>query len=258
MPTFDIKRTIFLTPNSRSEGVKTLEPLPNRVTLRKGEQFIGQLTRSNQTNVNSTIVFDYAGYHFEKPYGGTDVYAAMNARDLVIYTPEGALQGTPQNSNVTPTTRPMEGAGLPTSNGGNSNVPPMYNDFPMPNKPTNGSTTKSTSGTSIFQFKDKLHAGVTLVGVALGVYYAYKTKASIGKYIGYSLGAGAVGFILGSVASSFAMQTPVKEKKMENNQIEGAKTSFTGTISPNIGRKGGKLDSSVESGTMTSQMNSIL
>lgn len=256
MPTFDIKRTIFLTPNSRTEGIKTLEPLPNRVTLRKGEQFIGQLTRSNQTNVNSTIVFDYAGYHFEKPYGGTDVYAAMNARDLVIYTPQSALQGTPQNSNVQQTFRPMD-VGTPTTD---PRFDPSKFGYDPNRKPPveTSTTTKSTSGTSIFQFKDKLHAGVTLVGVALGVYYAYKTKASIGKYIGYSLGAGAVGFILGSVASSFAMQTPVKEKKMENNQIEGAKTSFTGTISPNIERKGGKLDSSVESGTMTSQMNSIL
>jgi hypothetical protein len=246
MATFEIKRTIFLTPKSRVEGIKTLEPLPNRVTLRKGEQFEGQLMRSNQPNVNSTIVFDYGGFHFEKPYGGTDTYAMMNAKDLVVFTPQAAPQGTPSSN----------GQSMP--NNGGSNVPPNYNDFPIRNKPTSGSNAKSVGGTSIFQFKDKLHAGVTLVGVALGVYYAYKTKASIGKYIGYALGAGAVGFILGSVASSFAMQTPVKEKKMESKITPEAKSSFMGTISPNIGRKGGKLDSSVESGTMTSQMNSIL
>jgi hypothetical protein len=238
MATYEIKRTIFLTPNSRTEGVKTLAPLPNRVTLRKGEQFEGQITRSNQPNVNSTIVFDYGGYHFEKPYGGTDVYANMNARDLVLYTPQTAVQGTPLgNSNVqgSPTTRPMEV--------GNS----IAVGEPNPNIPTSP-TTKSTSGMSMFQFKSKLHAGVTLVGVAFGVYYAYKTKGSVGKYIGYALGAGAVGFILGSVASSFAMQTPVKQLKEEGNTPVGAKPVAKGNVA----------DISTESGTMTNQMNLIL
>lgn len=238
MAKFQIKRTIFLTPTSFSAGVKgTMAALPNRVTLRKGEQFEGELKPSNQPNVNSTIVFDYGGYHFEKPYGGTDVYANMNAKDLVVFMPQGALVGTPQNSNAkpTPTTRPMEG--------GNS----IAVGEPNPNAPITP-TSKSTSGSGILQFKDKLHAGVTLVGVALGVYYAYKTKASIGKYIGYSLGAGAVGFILGSVASSFAMQTPVKQLKQEGNVAVGAKPV----------PKPPKIDTSVESGTMTTQMNLIL
>jgi len=253
MAEFLIKRTIFLTPKAKVEGNKSLAPIPNRVTLKKGDKFEGTIMRSNDPNVESVLSFSYSGYTFEKPYGGTDAYAQMNKRDLpMVGTPEAQLIiYTPRPSGTSVT----DGSGLPNrgfpqNNGSNSIV------VGEPN--TNSTTTKSTSGVGMLQFKDKLHAGVTLVGVAFGVYYAYKTKASIGKYIGYALGAGAVGFILGSVASSFAMQTPVKQKKEEGNLPEGAKPAFTGTISPNLGHKGGKLDTSVEGGTMTSQMNSIL
>lgn len=232
MAQYLIKRTIFLTPKARVAGVKTMEALPNRVVLKKGENFEGTILPSTDPNVESILSFTYNGYVFEKPYGGTDPYAKMNKQDL-------ALVGTPEAVLI----NPQQGRG-------NSIAVGEIN----PNAPTS----KSTSGTNMFQFKDKLHAGVTLVGVAFGVYYAYKTKASVGKYIGYALGAGAVGFILGSVASSFAMQTPVKEKKTEGNLPEGAKPAFEGTITPNLGHKGGKLDTSVEGGTMTSQMNSIL
>ena len=236
MAQYIIKRTIFLTPKARVEGIKTMEALPNRVVLKKGENFEGKLKPSTTPEVESILAFTYNGYEFEKPYGGTDTYAKMNKQDL-------ALVGTPEAELLVYKPKPSTNSGIAIGE-------------PNPNAPT---TTKSTSGTGLFQFKDKLHAGVTLVGVAFGVYYAYKTKASIPKYIGFALGAGAVGFILGSVASSFAMQTPVKEKKAEGNIAVGAKpASFTGTISPNLGKKGGRLDTSVEGGTMTSQMNSIL
>jgi hypothetical protein len=220
--------------------------LPNRVTLRKGDKFEGQLVRSNQPNVESTLIFDYEGYHFEKPYGGTDMYASMNARDIVRFLPEGALIGTPQQGRAivygSPTTRPMEGQELGQNN-------PIYS-VGRPNTSITKSTTKS-----LFEFKDKLHAGMTLVGVALGAFYAYKTKASIGKYIGYTLGAGAVGYILGSVASSFAMETPVKQIKQAEARVtpEGAKPinlpAFDGVYSNGM---------SIEEDTMETQMNSIL
>ena len=229
MAQYLIKRTIFLTPKSRIEGSKALEPIPNRVVLKKGEKFEGTILPSTDSSVESILSFTYNGYVFEKPYGGTDPYAKMNKQDLALVgTPEAVLINPPQNMQL-----------------------PIGTTTTIP-------TTKTTSGTNIFQFKDKLHAGVTLVGVAFGVYYAYKTKASIPKYIGFALGAGAVGFILGSVASAYAMQTPVKQRKEDTIVPEGAKPAFTGTISPNIGRKGGKLDTSVEGGTMESQMNSIL
>jgi hypothetical protein len=235
MAQYIIKRTIFLTPKARVAGVKTLDALPNRVVLKKGENFEGTIKPSTTPEVESILSFTYNGYEFEKPYGGNDPYAKMNKQDL-------ALVGTPEAVISTYTSKPS------TSNG-------VAIGEPNPSAPN---TSKSTSGKNIFQFKDKLHAGVTLVGVAFGVYYAYKTKGSIAKYVGYAIGAGAVGFILGSVASSFAMQTSVKQKKEEGNVPESAKPAFTGTISPNIDRKGGKLDTSVEGGTMTSQMNSIL
>jgi hypothetical protein len=243
---------VFLTPNSRSVGSKAIGTLPNRVTLRKGDKFEGQLVRSNQPNVESTLIFDYEGYHFEKPYGGTDMYASMNARDLVVFMPQGALVGTPTpNTNGTAV---QDGSGLPNRGMPTTTFDPSKFGYD-PNRKPPIETSKSTSGTSIFQFKDKLHAGVTLVGVALGVYYAYKTKASIGKYIGYTLGAGAVGYILGSVASSFAMETPVKQLKQEEARVtpEGAKPinlpAFDGVYSNGM---------SIEEDTMETQMNSIL
>ena len=237
MAEYLIKRTIFLTPKSRIEGSKSLEPIPNRIVLKKGEKFEGTIKPSTDPNVESILAFTYNGYVFEKPYGGIDPYARMNKNDL-------ALVGTPEAVLI----NPPKGRAIPIGKDTRNNSITVGEMDTM----------KSTSGTSIFQFKDKLHAGVTLVGVAFGVYYAYKTKGSIGKYIGYALGAGAVGFILGSVASSYAMQVPIKEKKEDSVIPDLAKPAFTGTISPNMDRKGGKLDTSVEGGTMTSQMNSIL
>jgi len=222
MAEYLIKRTIFLTPKSRIEGSKSLEPIPNRIVLKKGEKFKGTIKPSTDPNVESILAFEYNGFVFEKPYGGTDPYARMNKNDLALVgTPEAVLINPPQ--------------GRPIPIGQNSN--------------TNMDTSKSTSGTSIFQFKDKLHAGVTLVGVAFGVYYAYKTKGSIGKYIGYALGAGAVGFILGSVASSYAMQTPVKQIKEEGNVPENAKPAFDGVYADGM---------SIERDALETQMNSIL
>jgi len=237
MAQYLIKRTIFLTPKARVAGVKTMEALPNRVVLKKGENFEGTIKPSTDPNVESILAFAYNGFEFEKPYGGIDPYAKMNKQDL-------ALVGTPEAVLI----NPQQGRTIPIGKDTRNNSITIGEM----------DTTKSTSGKTIFQFKDKLHAGVTLVGVAFGVYYAYKTKGSIAKYIGYALGAGAVGFILGSVASSFAMQTPVKQKKEEGKVPDGAKPAFTGTISPNLGKKGGKLDTSVEGGTMETQMNSIL
>ena len=222
MAEYLIKRTIFLTPKSRIEGSKSLEPIPNRIVLKKGEKFEGTIKPSTDPNVESILAFTYDGYVFEKPYGGTDPYARMNKNDL-------ALVGTPEAVLI----NPPQGRAIPI--GQNSN--------------TTMDTTKSTSGTSIFQFKDKLHAGVTLVGVAFGVYYAYKTKGSIGKYLGYALGAGAVGFILGSVASSYAMQVPVKEKKEDSVIPDLAKPAFDGVYADGM---------SIERDALETQMNSIL
>ena len=222
MAEYLIKRTIFLIPKSRIEGSKSLEPIPNRIVLKKGEKFEGTIKPSTDPNVESILAFTYDGYVFEKPYGGTDPYAKMNKNDL-------ALVGTPEAVLI----NPPQGRAIPI--GQNSN--------------TTMDTTKSTSGTSIFQFKDKLHAGVTLVGVAFGVYYAYKTKGSIGKYLGYALGAGAVGFILGSVASSYAMQVPVKEKKEDSVIPDLAKPAFDGVYADGM---------SIERDALETQMNSIL
>jgi len=217
MAEYIIKRTIFLTPKGKTAGNKSIGAIPNRVVLKKGDKFEGTIKPSTDPNVESILAFTYNGYDFEKPYGGTDPYAQMNKKDL-------ALVGTPEAELIVYTPKP-----------------------PKPQASTTMESSKSTSATSIFQFKDKLHAGVTLVGVAFGVYYAYKTKGSIAKYIGYSLGAGAVGFILGSVASSFAMQTPVKQKKEDSIVPEGAKPSFDGVYSNGMSAEDENMDLKMKS-----------
>lgn len=222
MQKYLIKRTIFLTPLKKTEGNKSLVPMPNRVVLKKGDVFEGTLKPSTIPNVDSILSFEYNGFVFEKPYGGTDNYARMNKQDMPLF-------GTPEAVLITP---------------------PNARPLPLNDKPTPiMETSKATSGTSIFEFKDKLHAGVTLVGVAFGIYYAYKTKASIPKYIGFALGAGAVGFILGGVASAYVMQTPVKQAKEDSAVPEGAKPAFDGVYANGM---------SVEEDTMEKQMNSIL
>lgn len=221
MAQYIIKRTIFLTPKARVAGVKSLAPLPNRVVLKKAEQFEGTLKPSTDPNVDSILAFEYKGYVFEKPYGGIDMYARMNKEDL-------ALVGTPEAFILNP---------------------PQKNTMPIVKPPKTIASSKSTSAPSMFKFKDKLHAGVTLVGVAFGVYYAYKTKGSVAKYLGYALGGGAVGFILGSVASSFAMQTSVKQKKEEGNVPDLAKPAFDGVYADGM---------SIERDAMVQEMNSIL
>jgi hypothetical protein len=229
MTQYIIKRTIFLTPKGKNAGNKSLVPTPNRVVLKKGDTFEGTIKPSTIPNVDSILTFVYNGYDFEKPYGGTDPYAKMNQRDI-------ALVGTPEAELVIYKPKPPKTETTTTTT------------------PSSMEESKSTSETNILQFKDKLHAGVTLIGVALGVYYAYKTKSSVTKYIGYALGAGAVGFILGGVASSFAMQTPIKEKKANAEQLpEGVKPlnlpSFDGVYGNGM---------SVEENVMDSPMKSIL
>ena len=116
MAEYLIKRTIFLTPKSRIEGSKALEPIPNRIVLKKGEKFEGTIKPSTDPNVESILAFTYNGYVFEKPYGGTDPYARMNKNDLALVgTPEAVLINPPQgraipigqNSNTTMVQQPI-------------------------------------------------------------------------------------------------------------------------------------------------------
>ena len=73
------------------------------------------------------------------------------------------------------------------------------------------------------EFKDKLHAGVTLTGIALAGYYGYKTKSTLVKTATYVLGAGLLGYFFGSVMSDYFTSPTVKEKKMENQTDDSAK-----------------------------------
>ena len=184
------KRTIFLSPDSKIEGNKSLGETPNRVTFPKGSTIEAVLENSNDSGIEKYILFTYQGMNFRKPYGGTDLYARLNKRDIAEMVSEevDTAIDKPQRAIVNPR----------QSNTSNTS--------------NNTTQTEKTTAKSFFSFKDKLHAGITLVGVGFGVYYAYKTKQPLMKIIGYTLGAGAVGFILGGVASSFATTQSVKSK----------------------------------------------
>lgn len=195
MATYLIKRTIFLSPSAVAEGVKGLAKLPNRVTLKKGETFEGTLKPSQEEGVNNILSFSYGGFNFEKPYGGTDTYAKMNMQDIVLAnSPEAKPTAQPTTSWITEKAREERAK----------------------------QETKKSMGDT-FKFKDKLHAGITLVGVAFGLYYAYKTKGKIMQYVGYTLGAGALGYIVGGVASSFASSESLKSRKQTEESAEAGK-----------------------------------
>jgi hypothetical protein len=185
--TYIFKRTIFLSPDSKVEGNKSLGETPNRVTFPKGSTIEAVLENSSDSGIEKYILFTHQGMNFRKPYGGTDLYARLNKRDIAEMVDESVDTAIdkPQRAIV----------------------------HPSPSNTSSGVTqTEKTTAKSFFSFKDKLHAGITLVGVGFGVYYAYKTKQPLMKIIGYTLGAGAVGFVVGGVASSFATTQSVKSK----------------------------------------------
>lgn len=185
--TYIFKRTIFLSPDSKIEGNKSLGETPNRVTFPKGSTIEAVLENSSDSGIEKYILFTHQGMNFRKPYGGTDLYARLNKRDIAEMVEESVDTAIdkPQRAIV----------------------------HPSPSNTSSGVTqTEKTTAKSFFSFKDKLHAGITLVGVGFGVYYAYKTKQPLMKIIGYTLGAGAVGFVVGGVASSFATTQSVKSK----------------------------------------------
>jgi len=185
--TYIFKRTIFLSPDSKVEGNKSLGETPNRVTFPKGSTIEAVLENSSDSGIEKYILFTHQGMNFRKPYGGTDLYARLNKRDIAEMVEESVDTAIdkPQRAIV----------------------------HPSPSNTSSGVTqTEKTTAKSFFSFKDKLHAGITLVGVGFGVYYAYKTKQPLMKIIGYTLGAGAVGFVVGGVASSFATTQSVKSK----------------------------------------------
>ena len=185
--TYIFKRTIFLSPDSKIEGNKSLGETPNRVTFPKGFTIEAVLENSSDSGIEKFILFTHQGMNFRKPYGGTDLYARLNKRDIAEMVEESVDTAIdkPQRAIV----------------------------HPSPSNTSSGVTqTEKTTAKSFFSFKDKLHAGITLVGVGFGVYYAYKTKQPLMKIIGYTLGAGAVGFVVGGVASSFATTQSVKSK----------------------------------------------
>jgi hypothetical protein len=186
--TYIFKRTIFLSPDSKVEGNKSLISTPDRVTFPKGATIDAVLENSTDNGIEKYILFTYQGMNFRKPYGGTDLYARLNKRDIVEVVSEvDTAIDKPERS-------------IPIGRTENTT------------NTTNQTQTQKTTAKSFFTFKDKLHAGITLIGVGFGVYYAYKTKQPLVKIIGYTLGAGAIGFIVGGVASSFATTQSVKSK----------------------------------------------
>lgn len=203
MATYIFKKTLFIKPHALSNGVKAIKPLPNRVACPKGATFEGTLTYAKDVGVEHVLAFSALGYDFMIPYGGTNLLAKTNKNDIVLASQEMPNQSVNSSSNSIDDILQNK-----SQNENKNDAQPIQNQKSM---------------NDIFKFKDKLHAGITLAGVCFGLFYAYKTKADIKKYIIYTLGAGGLGYFVGNVASGFATTQSLKSKVDTQASAEQAK-----------------------------------
>ena len=170
----------------------------------------------NGTQQNGRLKFTYGDFRFDKEYDTQSELGRLNRRDIVP-TNSGIAGGI---SGPKPPIRNEQGQG-------NNPIPPKT-DTPT-TKPSEPSPTessqveKSTTGTSMFEFKDKLHAGITFVATAFGVYYAYKKKGTVKDYLMYGGGGLVLGFVLGNLASSYVSTPKAKEKAASDANREAGK-----------------------------------
>jgi hypothetical protein len=141
----------------------------------------------------------------------------MNRQDIIVTN--GGVAGPTK-----PPVRNEQGSG-------NAPVPPKT-DTPTtkPSEPSPTESTevqKSTTTKEMFQFKDKLHAGITFVATAFGVYYAYKKKGTIKDYLMYGGGGLVVGFVLGNLASSYVSTPRAKEKAIQEDMAQSGKPNLS-------------------------------
>jgi hypothetical protein len=207
MAVYQFKRSANLKPS----GFVSVPPnakmaLPTGVMIPENTIVMG-------TERNARLQFTYGNFKFDKEYDTQSKLGRLNRNDIV-----------PTNSGIAGGIKP------PVRNEqGSNNAPlPPKADIPTtkPSEPSPIESTqvqKSTTGTSMFQFKDKLHAGITFVATAFGVYYAYKKKGTIKDYLMYGGGGLVVGFVLGNLASSYVSTPKASEKEISDANREAGK-----------------------------------
>jgi len=165
------------------------------------------------TEENLILKFNYKNFKFDKEYDTQSKLGRLNRQDIVVTN--GGFVGPRK-----PPVRNEQGSG-------NTPIPPKT-DTPT-TKPSEPSPTESTQGqksttvASIYQFKDKLHAGITFVATVFGVYYAYKKQGTIKDYLMYGGGGLVVGFVLGNLASSYVSTPKASEKAISDDMREAGK-----------------------------------
>jgi len=206
---YQFKKDLNLKPSgfvSTSPNVKMA--LPQGVLIPGGTSVMA-------SEENGRLKFNYKNFKFDKEYDTQSKLGRLNRNDIVIIN--GGVVGPPK-----PPVRNEQGSG-------NAPIPPKA-DTPT-TKPSEPSPTessqveKSTTTKEMFQFKDKLHAGITFVATAFGVYYAYKKKGTIKDYLMYGGGGLVVGFVLGNLASSYVSTPKASEKRLENPMSKPIKPS---------------------------------
>lgn len=204
---YQFRRDVNLKPSgfvSTKPNVKMA--LPSGVLIPAGTSIMA-------SEENGRLKFNYGNFKFDKEYDTQSRLGRLNRQDIIVTN--GGVVGPPK-----PPVRNEQGQG-------NNPIPPKT-DTPT-TKPSEPSPTessqveKSTTGTSMFEFKDKLHAGITFVATAFGVYYAYKKQATVKDYLMYGGGGLVLGFVLGNLASSYVSTPKASEKAISDDMREAGK-----------------------------------
>ena len=215
---YRFKRSLNLIPSGLVNPTIKMA-IPPSVTINAGAVVMG-------TEENGRLKFTYGAFLFDKEYDTQSKFGKANRKDIVLDTPI-----------VNPTTKPP----VPSQYGADTGILP-------PPKPSEEAPTpstkveKSTSTTSMFQFKDKLHAGITFVATAFGVYYAYKTKGKVKDYLMYGGGGLVLGFVLGNLASAYVSTPKASEKSALNQARESGKPLDSKPTTPDTKSQGVETD----------------
>lgn len=212
MGVYQFKKSLNLKPSgfvSVAPNVK--KALPSGVMIPENTIVMG-------TEQNQRLQFTYGNFKFDKEYDTQSKLGKLNRQDIVL-----------TNSGIG-----YDGKKPPVRyEQGNTNTPiPPKADTPTtkPSEPSPTESTqvqKSTTTKEMFQFKDKLHAGITFVATAFGVYYAYKTKGKVKDYLMYGGGGLVLGFVLGNLASSYVTTPRAKEKAISDANREAGKPNLS-------------------------------
>ena len=206
---YKVKRNISLIPNGLVNPTSKMA-LPPSVPIKAGTIIMA-------SEQNGRLQFTYGSFVFDKEYDTQSNFGKMNRRDIVL---EGSATAfTPGKPPVVSGSQSQNTGVVPQDKGGS--VVPSQNTSEQSQQPTQ--VEKSATTKSMFEFKDKLHAGITFVATAFGVYYAYKTKGKVKDYLMYGGGGLVLGFVLGNLASSYVSTPKASEKSATQSARESGK-----------------------------------